>query len=235
LPTQLLAHFEGNKQVAIATYKGSGKRFFIEIANQLEIPTEDQETGKALNMDALKEEILLNMGGNHLLIFPEAKRLTTGIRYWLEDCMAVGVAIACFNVVNPNKDIFLSMVEVELQLPDDRTIRQVMKDEAQRLGLEISNAKLAKLQPLAGRNPRIARDIIKKEKLGIEQDDITHTQYLNIMPIIIALLMGFGVVRFIGMGTQNKSLYIFGGVTLVAGMTLKQLGGIKGAKKRYGQ
>ncbi|WP_424100820.1 hypothetical protein [Moorena producens] len=54
-------------------------------------------------------------------------------------------------------------------------------------------------------------------------------------PIIIAALMSFGIIRFIGMGTGNKSLYIFGGVSLVAGMTLKQLGSIRGARKRLGQ
>jgi len=42
------------------------------------------------------------------------------------------------------------------------------------------------------------------------------------------------VVRFVGMGTQNKSLYIMGGVCLVSGMALKQLGGIRGARKRLG-
>lgn len=53
------------------------------------------------------------------------------------------------------------------------------------------------------------------------------------MPIILACLMSFGIVRFIGMGTGNKSLDIFGGVPLVAGMTLKQLGSVKGARKRF--
>ncbi len=44
--------------------------------------------------------------------------------------------------------------------------------------------------------------------------------------------MGFGIVRFVGLGTGNKSLYIFGGVTLVAGMTLRQLGKVSGARKK---
>ena len=36
------------------------------------------------------------------------------------------------------------------------------------------------------------------------------------------------------MGTGNKGLYITGGVCLVAGMALKQLGSVKGARKRLG-
>ena len=110
-----------------------------------------------------------------------------------------------------------------------------MAAEAQRVGLQISKSRLAELQPLAGRNPMLARKIIKNEALGLKQDKPEHTQYVVIMPVILALLMSFGIVRFIGMGTGNKSLYIFGGVSLVTGMTLKQLGSIKGARKRLGQ
>lgn len=40
---------------------------------------------------------------------------------------------------NPCKDIFLEMLELELDLPKDKQIREIMKDEAQRLGLEIGD------------------------------------------------------------------------------------------------
>ena len=224
----------GKYQSAIATYKGSIKKFFIAIAMQLGCPTENDE-GKAMTVDALKEEILLNAGEDTLLVFPEAKRLTTSIRYWLEDMISAGARVVCFAVVNPNKDIFLNMIEIELALPSDAHIRLVMAAEAQRVGLKIDQSRLAELQPLAGRNPMLARKIIKNEALGLKQSKPEHTQYVVIMPIILALLMSFGIIRFIGMGTGNKSLYIFGGVSLVSGMTLKQLGSIKGARKRLGQ
>ena len=224
----------GKYQSAIATYKGSIKKFFIAIAMQLGCPTENDE-GKAMTVDALKEEILLNAGEDTLLVFPEAKRLTTSIRYWLEDMISAGARVVCFAVVNPNKDIFLNMIEIELALPSDAHIRLVMAAEAQRTGLKIDQSRLAELQPLAGRNPMLARKIIKNEALGLKQSKPEHTQYVVIMPIILALLMSFGIIRFIGMGTGNKSLYIFGGVSLVSGMTLKQLGSIKGARKRLGQ
>ncbi len=51
----------GEYQAAIATYKGSIKKFFIAIAMQLGCPTENDE-GKAMTVDALKEEILVNSG-----------------------------------------------------------------------------------------------------------------------------------------------------------------------------
>ncbi len=201
---------------------------------QLDCPTENDQ-GKVMTVDALKEEILENSGEDTLLILPEAKRLTTSIRYWLEDAIAQGVRVVCFAVANPGKDIFLEMLEIELELPSDRHIRGVMAAEAQRQGLQISKSRLAELQPLAGRNPMLAKKVIKNEALGLKQEKPEHTQYVVIMPIIIAMLMSFGIVRFVGMGTGNKSLYIFGGVTLVAGMTLKQLGGVRGARKRLGQ
>jgi len=222
---------------AIATYKGSGKKFFEAIAQQLDIPTEvtdDNGKTRALTMDGLKEEIAQNVNEDTLLIFPEAKRLTTGIRYWLEDLIEAGVKIVCLAAVNLGRDIFLQMIEIEMELPSDRTIRQVMESEAQRQGMTLSNSRLAELQPLAGRNPMLAKKVIQRERLGIQQD-VQHTQYVVIMPVIVAALFAFAVVRFVGMGTGNKSLYITGGMCLVTAMALKQLGNVRGARKRLGQ
>jgi len=224
----------GEFNSAIATYKGSIKKFFVAIAMQLGCPTED-ERDRPLTVDALKQEILENSGEDTLLIFPEAKRLTTSIRYWIEDMISAGAKVVCFAVANPGKDIFLDMLEIELSLPSDAHIRLVMAAEAQRQGLEIDKSRLAELQPLAGRNPMLARKIIKQEKLGIKQDKPEHTNYVVIMPVIIAMLFSFAVVRFIGMGTGNKGLYITGGVCLVSAMALKQLGNVRGARKRLGQ
>jgi hypothetical protein len=227
---------------AIATYKGSTKRFFADIADQLKIPTtepkynrEGDEVGeKPLTMDGLKDEIAENIGDRTLLIFPESKRLTTGVRYWLEDAIAKGVRVVCFAVINPQRDIFLDMMEIELELPDDRAIRCAMEEEAAKLGLNLTPAKLSQLQPLAGRNPMLARKVIRKEKLGINQK-VEHTQYIVVMPILIAMLFVFAVVRFVGMGTKNKSLYITGSVALVVPTALKHLGQVRGARKRLGQ
>jgi hypothetical protein len=237
LAQALYDHFAGEMRCAIATYKGSGKKFFVQIAEQLDIPTEVEDDNgkvKALTMDGLKEEIAQNVSAETLLIFPEAKRLTTGIRYWLEDLIGAGVRVVCLGTSNPGRDIFLEMIEIELELPSDRVIRSVMEQEAQRQGVTLSNSRLAELQPLAGRNPMLAKKVIQREKLGITQD-VEHTQYVVIMPVIVAMLFSFAVVRFVGMGTGNKSLYITGGMCLVTAMALKQLGQVRGARKRLGQ
>ena len=168
------------------------------------------------------------------MILPEAKRLTTSIRYWLEDMMAAGVTVVCFAVVNPGKEIFLEMIEVELDLPTNQAIREIMKAEAEAQGIELTQAELAELQPLAGKNPLLAHKVIKRHRLGIKQTS-QHTQYINIMPIFFAVMVFFSVLRFVGMGTRNKSLYIFGGVTVAGLMAVKQLGSIKAGQKRLGQ
>ena len=243
-PNLVRRHFEGDLSVATVTYKGSGKRFCEQLAEQLDIPTTEPKLDKdgevvgekPLTLDALKEEIAGNVGDQTLLILPEAKRLPTGIRYWLEDLMAAGARLCCFAVVNPGRDIFLELIEIELDLPSDIDIREVMAAEAERQGLALSNARLAELQPLAGRNPMLARKVIQSERLGLNRaGKPEHTQYMVIMPIIVACLMAFGVVRFIGLGTSNQGLYILGGTTLVTGMTLRQLGNVRGARKRLGQ
>jgi hypothetical protein len=137
-------------------------------------------------------------------------------------------------VANPQRDIFLEMVEIELELPDDHTIRSAMEEEAAKLNLDLTPAKLSQLQPLAGRNPMLARKVIRKEKLGINQT-IEHRQYLVMMPIILSALFSFAIIRYIGMGTGNKNWQIFGGVSLTVAMAAKQLGRVEGAKKRLGQ
>ena len=234
---------EAFDHVAIATYKGSGKKFFITIADQLGIATSEpkldkngDEVGeKPLSMDGLKEAIAENIQSETILILPAAKRLSTGIRYWLEDLMSSGVRVCCFAITNPRRDIFLDMAEIDIDPPDDRAIRSILKSEAEKFGLELSANRLAQLQSLAGRNPAIARKVVRRERLGLNPDKVEHSQYLDISPIVMAGLAMLAVVRFIGMGTGNKSLYIIGGIAMMVGMSLKYLGRVRGARKRYGE
>lgn len=230
---------QGEFSIAKAVYKGSGKKFFLSIASQFDIPTtcpklnaDGEEVGeKPMTLDELKEEIALNIPADALLLFPEAKRLTTGIRFWLED---LNCRICCFAVVNPDRDIFLDMVEIELALPDDRTVREAMETEARAIGLNISEARFSQLQSYAGRNSAAARKIIRQEKLGLTKDP-SHNQYLDVFPLMMAAFCCVSVVRFIGMGTGNKSLYIIGGVAMMLGLALKNLGRVSGPRRKIGQ
>ena len=227
----------GEFSLATGIYKGSGKRFLQQIAEQLDVPTEiedDKGRVKQLTLDQLKEEIALNIPTDALLLLPQAKRLTTGIRFWLEDLIANGCRVCCFAVSNPSRDIFIEMIEVELELPSDRTIRSAMEDEATKLGLNLTPARISQLQPLAGRNPMLARKVVRQEKLGINQP-VEHRQYVVVMPVILSALFSFAVIRYVGMGIGNKNWQIFGAVCLTAATAMKQLSQVSGPKKKLGQ
>lgn len=225
--------------IAKATYKGSGKKFFIELAKQFDIPitcpklnADGEEVGeKAMTLDELKEEIALNLPADALLFLPEAKRLTSLITFWLED---LNCRICCFAVAKPNRDIFLKMIEIELALPDDRHIREIMQREAENCGLNISEARFSQLQSYVGRNAAVARKIVKEEKLGLTKDP-NHNQYLDISPLVMGLFCCVGIVRFIGLGTGDRSLYMIGGIAMMLGLSLKYLGRISGPRRRIGQ
>lgn len=225
--------------IAKAVYKGSGKKFFTELAKQFDIPTtcpklnaEGEEVGeKPMTLDELKEEIALNIPADALLILPEAKRLTTLITFWLED---LNCRICCFAVAKPSRDIFLKMIEIELALPDDRHIREIMQREAENCGLNISEARFSQLQSYAGRNAAAARKIVKEEKLGLTKDP-NHNQYLDISPLVMGLFCCVGIVRFVGLGTGDRSLYMIGGIAMMLGLALKYLGRVSGPRRRVGQ
>jgi hypothetical protein len=54
------------------------------------------------------------------------------------------------------------------------------------------------------------------------------------MPILITAMFAFALIRFVGLGTDNKGMYVTGGCCAVAAIALKQLGNVKGARKRLG-
>ena len=240
LAEKIFKDFEGELDCAIATWKGSGKKFFQSIAEQLDIPTEsepdDNGKTKPLTMDGLKEAIADSINPEQtLLIFPEAKRLTTGVRYWLEDLIDLGLTVVAIAVTNPGRDIFLHLTEIEIANPTEGKIREVMQSEAERYGLSLSDAEVSALLPQAGRSAIVAKQVIRRRALGIKDESATHTQYINVTPLWFAFLAGFGAMKFIGMGTGRKDWQIFGGLAFMLFMSLKQLGQIKGTKRRLGQ
>ncbi|MCT7968938.1 hypothetical protein NG799_21745 [Laspinema sp. D1] len=241
--TRIVDEFAGELDVAIATYKGSGKKFFHRLAEQLDVDISEPKLNRegepvgerSLTMDELKEALLDRMNSDTLLIFPEARRLTTGVRYWLEDAISNGVRVCCFAVLNPKRDIFLDMIEVELEPPSEKHIREVMRSEAQARGLNLSESELADLAPQAGRSPLMAKQVIKRHSLGIHDEKAEHTQYINVTSLWLVFLISFSAMRYVGMGTGQRDIQIFGGLAFMLLMGLKQLGQIKGTRKRLGQ
>jgi hypothetical protein len=52
----------------------------------------------------------------------------------------------------------------------------------------------------------LARKVVQQKKLGINQT-VEHRQYLVMMPIILAALFSFAVIRYVGIGTGNKNCW----------------------------
>lgn len=46
MPQQLIRRYSAELAIASAVYKGSGKRFFVRLAEQLDIPTEETKYDK---------------------------------------------------------------------------------------------------------------------------------------------------------------------------------------------
>lgn len=231
LARELHEKFSQGAGCAIATYKASTKNLLKAIAEGLGVSTQtDDDKPKELNTEQLKEEILNNAEGA-VMILPEAQRLPASIRYWLSDCIADGARVIAIAAQNPKKDLFLELLEIEMALPTDDRIRQIMRSECDRYGLRLSEAQLAALQPLAGRNAMLARKVIRAEALGLKQEKPEHTQYLDIWPLVLAFLALLGLFRFAGMATGERSLYIIGGMSIMTGMALRYVSRVRGARR----
>ena len=90
-----------------------------------------------------------------------------------------------------------------------------MCEEAARINAELSNAQLAHLQERCAGNPMLAKRVVREEHLGVEEPVSDHTQWADVTPFIIGFLMCTIIVRFIGLGFNNKTLYLVGGILTV--------------------
>jgi hypothetical protein len=116
----------------------------------------------------------------------------------------------------PARDIFLKLPRIELEPMSDRAIRAIMMEAAAELNLELNPAQLASLQERTGGNPMLARRVVREEYLGLDGNALDHRQYIDGTPFLIAALMCFVIIRFIGLGFNSTSLYLIGGMITVA-------------------
>ncbi|MCD8489493.1 MAG: hypothetical protein LRZ84_22835 [Desertifilum sp.] len=205
---------------AVIAYSGSLKLFLQRLASQIDCPVVDLETEKPLNTDRLKEEIALNVGG-WLVIIDEAQRLPVSVRYWLEclDCQMLLLATE-----PPKKDLFLKFPRLEIQPLTKDEIRSIMYAEAIALGMQLSPSKFASLSQLAGGNPALAKRVIRESAVGLTSyNNIDSTQYLDISPLIMGLLALVSLIRFWGLATGDRSVYILGGTLFSVFVAAKYL------------
>jgi hypothetical protein len=186
-----------------------------------------------MSVDEMKEEITGNLQ-NKLLIIDDAHRLPTSFKLWIEEVHKDGNQLLLFSITDAAKGIFLRLGKVELPAPTELQIRDLMQREAIALNLSLSPSRLAALQRRTGKNLMLAKKVIRDESLGISSG-VEHRDYVDISPFIMAGLAGLAVVRFIGLGLGDRTLYIVGGVAMVVSLMLKYLArGLTRNRKRLG-
>ena len=204
---------------------GTVKQVLLDIASSLGVDAETLE-GKSMNTQQLQSAIAQFLDDQiAFLVLDDAHRFPVSLRCWLEQLHSQGQPMLLLATYPPARDIFLKLPRIELEPLGDpradlakpaRTIREIMEDEADSLGMALTPGQLADLQQRTGGNPMLARRTVREEYLGLEGNAPDHTQWLDGTPLLIAGLMCFMILRFLGLGFNNTSLYLLGGILTVA-------------------
>ena len=123
----------------------------------------------------------------------------------------------------PRTDVFINLPPIMLKPLPEYVIREIMEAAALERELNLKNSDLARLQSRAGGNPMLAQRAIEEEYLGLEVEEGDHRRYFDITPIILLAGIGFVIMRFIGLGTSDQALYIFGGIAAAIFLGLSRL------------
>jgi hypothetical protein len=195
---------------------GTTKQILLDIAYSLGVDAETLE-GKTMNTQQLQGAIAQFLNDQiAFLILDDAHRFPVSLRCWLEQLHSQGQPMLLLATYPPARDIFLKLPRIELEPLGDRLIREIMEDEAESLSISLTPGQLADLQQRTGGNPMLARRTVREEYLGLDGNAPDHTQWIDGTPLLIAGLMCFMILRFLGLGFNNTSLYLLGGILTVA-------------------
>ncbi|YAF99279.1 MAG: AAA family ATPase (plasmid) [Nodularia sp. CChRGM 3473] len=199
------------------------KQMLLEIAHQFEIPTEDLE-GKSLTADKLKRAIATFLEENTaFLIVDDAHSCDAKFRMWLKQLRRSGVPMLLLATAPPRTDIFINIPRIELKPLPEYAIREIMIQAAAERAIALKPSELSRLQERAGGNPMLAMRAVDEEYLGLEIEGADHRRYFDITPLILLAGIAFVIMRFIGLGTNDQALYIFGGIAAAIFLGLSRL------------
>jgi len=199
------------------------KQMLLEIAHQFDIATEDLE-GKSLTADKLKRAIANFLESNTaFLIVDDAHSCDVKFRMWLKQLKRQGVPMLLLATDPPRSDVFINVPRIELRPLPEQAIREIMIQAAIERGIELKPSELSKLQERASGNPMLAIRAVDEEYLGLEIEGADHRRYFDITPIILIVGVIFVIMRFIGRGTNDQALYIFGGIAAAIFMGLSRI------------
>ena len=225
-------------RVAIAEYLGSAKTTLQGVAQQLGVDTtETNQNGKerSLTLEELRSALAADVvSPRTLLIVDDAQRFPASLRYWLEAVFKAGALILMLGDRPPAAGIFLKVPRIEMGSVETPSIRALMTEEALAYGIVLKASDFAELEQRVGGNPALAKRVVKEFVLGIGGDRSTdHRRYIDGTPFLIAFLSVIGIVRFIGLGIGDRSLYIIGGIATILAISLRVL--LSQANRRSGK
>ena len=199
------------------------KQMLVEIAEQIGVQTQSLE-GKALNAKQLERAIASHLDDNTaFIILDDAHACENKFRMWLKQLKRQGIPILLLATDPPRSDIFINIPRIELKPLPEYAIRELMEQAALERGISLRRSDLAKLQERAGGNPMLCQRAIDEEYLGLEVEGADHRRYFDITPLILLAGIAFVVMRFIGLGTNDQALYIFGGIAAAVFLGLSRL------------
>ena len=213
--------------VAIAEFSGSAKSTLLEICDQLGCDTEDNSGNKPrpFTADQLREEIAQELKRSHvMLICDNAHRYPVSLRYWLQDCVGSKALLLMLATKPPVGGIFFKMPRIYIRALESLQIREIMLEEAGEINLKLPASTIADLEQRCGGNPFLARRVVREHSLNLGADEQgDRVDYVDGTPFLIAGISLISIVRFIGLGLGDKSLYIIGGIATVSAITLRVL------------
>lgn len=228
-----------DRRAAVVDYM-RGKQAIADIAiafgvelTEPRINAKGEITGdRRLTQEDLEAEILKTVQPGWVIFVDNADRWSQSLRLWLMQVEAKGVVLILFCTKIKQVDLFLRRTRIDLPKPNAYQIREVMRRHAEAIAHPLTPQEIADLQQYAGLNLGVAKLIIEQHQQGIKPKADQHRDTIVIAPYASALLGGFAVLRFIGLGMGNRTLYIVGGVCLVLFLMLRSIGNEAGKSKR---
>lgn len=197
------------------------KQMLVEIATGLGVYALEK---KALTVDALKKAIAAYFKNNvAFLVIDDAHTCTPLFRIWLKNLRRQGVPMLLLATNPPKSDVFVNLPRIELAPLPEYAIRELMEQAALKKGINLKPHDLAKLQERVGGNPMLAQRVIDEEHIGLDSEAGDHRRYADATPLLLLVGVFFIVIRFIGLGTGNQALYVFGGIVAAVFLGVSRL------------
>ena len=164
----------------------------------------------------LKQEIEALLRANPrqaALIIDDANYLAKSIRLWLSKLVDLGVPMVLLASCPMNRDIFRKLPRIELEPLAEEDTREMLFRAGGDRGLLMSPAKLAELSQRCGGNPQLAKRVVTEEYLKLRHVGPDHSLFIDGVPFLLAAAGCVVILRYVGLGTGDRNLYLIGGMS----------------------